>query len=115
MTGWDISGLRAALTGEVDGEVRFDAGSRGAYVTDGSNYRQVPIGVVVPRTVEAGARGVSVCARHLEWFHDHVRIERLLFDGVLDPGGGAVTPGADGAPGHGLTLAEERARPYRVD
>lgn len=63
MTGWDISGLRAALADEVDGEVRFDAGSRGAYVTDGSNYRQVPIGVVVPRTVEAGARAVSVCAR----------------------------------------------------
>ncbi|MGW2446638.1 FAD-binding and (Fe-S)-binding domain-containing protein [Streptomyces sp. NPDC001675] len=63
MTGWDISGLRASLADEVDGEVRFDAGSRGAYVTDGSNYRQVPIGVVVPRTVEAGARAVSVCAR----------------------------------------------------
>ncbi|MER6038673.1 MULTISPECIES: enolase C-terminal domain-like protein [unclassified Streptomyces] len=52
--------------------------------------------------------------RHLEWFHDHVRVERLLFDGVLAPGGGSVTPGADGAPGLGLTLAEERARPYRV-
>ncbi|MFF0837795.1 MULTISPECIES: FAD-binding and (Fe-S)-binding domain-containing protein [unclassified Streptomyces] len=63
MTGWDVTGLRAALAAEVDGEVRFDAGSRGAYVTDGSNYRQVPIGVVVPRTVEAGARAVSVCAR----------------------------------------------------
>ncbi|MFH9657277.1 enolase C-terminal domain-like protein [Streptomyces sp. NPDC017248] len=52
--------------------------------------------------------------RHLEWFHDHVRIERLLFDGALDPGGGSVTPGADGAPGLGLTLAAERAAPYRV-
>ncbi|MEU6282982.1 FAD-linked oxidase C-terminal domain-containing protein [Streptomyces sp. NPDC047028] len=63
MTLADLSGLEAALRAEVDGEVRFDAGSRGAYVTDGSNYRQVPIGVVVPRTVEAGARAVSVCAR----------------------------------------------------
>ncbi|WP_435270681.1 enolase C-terminal domain-like protein [Streptomyces sp. 1222.5] len=53
--------------------------------------------------------------RHLEWFHDHVRIEGLLFDGVLDPGGGSVTPGADGAPGLGLTLVEERARRYRVE
>ncbi|MGW2645702.1 enolase C-terminal domain-like protein [Streptomyces sp. NPDC001393] len=52
--------------------------------------------------------------RHLEWFHDHVRIERLLFDGVLDPGGGSVRPGADGAPGLGLSLAAERADPYRV-
>ncbi|MER6072568.1 enolase C-terminal domain-like protein [Streptomyces sp. NPDC001817] len=52
--------------------------------------------------------------RHLEWFHDHVRIERLLFDGVLDPGGGSITPGADGAPGLGLSLVAERADPYRV-
>ncbi|MFB7506902.1 FAD-binding and (Fe-S)-binding domain-containing protein [Streptomyces broussonetiae] len=59
----DAAGLEAALRGAVDGEVRFDAGSRGAYATDGSNYRQVPIGVVVPRTVEAGAHAVQVCAR----------------------------------------------------
>ncbi|WP_112469873.1 FAD-binding and (Fe-S)-binding domain-containing protein [Streptomyces triticisoli] len=59
----DVAGLEAALREAVDGEVRFDAGSRGAYVTDGSNYRQVPIGVVVPRNVEAGAQAVRVCAR----------------------------------------------------
>ncbi|MER6429308.1 enolase C-terminal domain-like protein [Streptomyces sp900105245] len=53
--------------------------------------------------------------RHLEWFHDHVRVEGLLFDCVLDPGGGSVTPGADGAPGLGLTLVEEQARRYRVE
>ncbi|MFF8945622.1 enolase C-terminal domain-like protein [Streptomyces sp. NPDC014864] len=52
--------------------------------------------------------------RHLEWFHDHVRIERLLFDGCLGPDGGTVAPGADGAPGLGLTLATGRARTYRV-
>ena len=33
----------------IHGEVRFDAGSRALYATDGSNYRQVPIGVVVPQ------------------------------------------------------------------
>ncbi|MFJ9821777.1 enolase C-terminal domain-like protein [Streptomyces sp. NPDC101151] len=53
--------------------------------------------------------------RHLEWFHDHVRIERILFDGVLAPGGGSITPGADGVPGHGLSLSTERAQAYRVD
>lgn len=52
--------------------------------------------------------------RHLEWFHDHVRIERILFDGALAPTDGALTPGADGAPGLGLTLNTERAQPYRV-
>ncbi|SHN17669.1 FAD-binding and (Fe-S)-binding domain-containing protein [Actinacidiphila paucisporea] len=59
----DVEALERALRAEVDGEVRFDAGSRGAYATDGSNYRQVPIGVVVPRSVDAGAAAVAVCAR----------------------------------------------------
>jgi len=31
-------------------------------------------------------------ARHIEWFHDHVRIERLFFDGFVEPDGGAVRP-----------------------
>jgi FAD/FMN-containing dehydrogenase/Fe-S oxidoreductase len=56
--------LQRDLRRRVDGEVRFDAGSRGAYSTDASNYRQVPIGVVVPRTVEAGATAVAVCREH---------------------------------------------------
>src|SRR3954452_20513750 len=56
--------LERDLRQRVDGEVRFDAGSRGAYSTDASNYRQVPIGVVVPRTVEAAAAAVVVCRDH---------------------------------------------------
>jgi FAD/FMN-containing dehydrogenase len=57
-------GLERALRDRVDGEVRFDAGSRGAYSTDASNFRQVPIGVVVPRTPEAAAEAVGVCREH---------------------------------------------------
>ena len=56
--------LERDLAEAVDGEVRFDAGTRGAYSTDGSNFRQVPIGVVLPRTVEAGAAAVIVCRKH---------------------------------------------------
>ncbi|HTQ35784.1 MAG TPA: FAD-binding and (Fe-S)-binding domain-containing protein [Steroidobacteraceae bacterium] len=41
-----------ALQGRIGGEVRFDDGSRALYATDGSNYRQVPLGVVIPRTVD---------------------------------------------------------------
>jgi len=44
--------------------VRFDAGSRGAYSTDASNFRQVPIGVVVPRSVEAAVEAVAVCREY---------------------------------------------------
>ncbi|HEY2279754.1 MAG TPA: FAD-linked oxidase C-terminal domain-containing protein [Streptosporangiaceae bacterium] len=60
----DTKALQRDLRRQVDGEVRFDAGSRGAYSTDASNYRQVPIGVVVPHTVEAGATAVAVCRQH---------------------------------------------------
>jgi FAD/FMN-containing dehydrogenase/Fe-S oxidoreductase len=56
--------LRVELAARVDGEVRFDAGSRAAYAHDGSNYRQVPIGVVVPRNTEAAAAAVEVCREH---------------------------------------------------
>jgi len=56
--------LAAALREQVDGEVRFDSGSRAAYSTDASNYRQVPIGVVVPHTPEAAAAAIDVCRAH---------------------------------------------------
>jgi FAD/FMN-containing dehydrogenase/Fe-S oxidoreductase len=59
----DAAALEAALRREVAAEVRFDAGSRAAYSTDASNYRQVPIGVVVPYDIDAGAAAVGVCAR----------------------------------------------------
>src|SRR5919197_4631114 len=62
--GLDVAALERDLAAGVDGEVRFDAGSRGAYATDASNYRQVPIGVVVPRTVDAAAAAVAVCRAH---------------------------------------------------
>jgi L-alanine-DL-glutamate epimerase-like enolase superfamily enzyme len=51
--------------------------------------------------------------RHVEYFHDHQRIERLLFDGALDPDGGALTPDP-GQPGLGLSLRERDADHYRV-
>ncbi|HZU27930.1 MAG TPA: FAD-linked oxidase C-terminal domain-containing protein [Bryobacteraceae bacterium] len=44
--------LAAELSERIEGEVRFDSGSRALYATDGSNYRQVPIGVVVPKTID---------------------------------------------------------------
>ena len=56
--------VAADLRERVDGEIRFDPGSRAAYSTDGSNYRQVPIGVVVPTTPEAAANAVAVCRDH---------------------------------------------------
>jgi len=61
---FDAQRLEAALRGEVRGEVRFDRGSRALYATDGSNYRQPPIGVVIPRDPDDVARAIAVCRRY---------------------------------------------------
>jgi len=57
----DVRKLEAALRDNVRGEVRFDPGSLGMYAVDGSNYRQVPIGLVVPTSIEDVVNTVSVC------------------------------------------------------
>ncbi|MEU3453396.1 enolase C-terminal domain-like protein [Micromonospora sp. NPDC006766] len=51
--------------------------------------------------------------RHLEWFHDHVRIESMLFDGTVPATGGAAAVNLDG-PGNGLDLRAAEAENYRV-
>jgi L-alanine-DL-glutamate epimerase-like enolase superfamily enzyme len=51
--------------------------------------------------------------RHLEYFHDHVRIESMLVEGTLSPKGGALQPDLS-SPGHGMTLREADAARYRV-
>jgi L-alanine-DL-glutamate epimerase-like enolase superfamily enzyme len=50
--------------------------------------------------------------RHLEWFHDHVRIESMLFDGLPSPAGGAAL--VPTTAGHGLTWLPATAATYRV-
>jgi L-alanine-DL-glutamate epimerase-like enolase superfamily enzyme len=51
--------------------------------------------------------------RHLEWFHDHVRIEHLFFDGAPQPHDGAIAPDLS-APGLGLRLKERDVERFRV-
>lgn len=61
----NLSALAADLRAtDIDAEIRFDDGSRAAYSTDASNYRMVPLGVVVPRSVEAVPAVIEVCRRH---------------------------------------------------
>jgi FAD/FMN-containing dehydrogenase/Fe-S oxidoreductase len=56
--------LEADLRQAIGGEVRFDAGSRALYATGGSNYRQVPIGVIVPRNADDVVAAMQVCRGH---------------------------------------------------
>lgn len=60
----DLRGLDHDLREQINGEVRFDAGSCALYATDGSQYRQVPLGVVVPRDSEDVIRTVATCREY---------------------------------------------------
>ncbi len=53
--------LEAALRRGIDGEVRFDDGSRALYASDLSMYRQVPIGVVIPKSIDDVVHTMTVC------------------------------------------------------
>jgi FAD/FMN-containing dehydrogenase/Fe-S oxidoreductase len=56
--------LAHALRHAVAGEVRFGDGDRALYATDGSNYRQVPIGVVIPRSTRDVVATMALCREH---------------------------------------------------
>ncbi len=71
--------LESALKAAVDGEVRFDRGSRALYATDASNYRQAPIGVTIPR--------------HAQDVETIVRLARQHDAPILSRGGGTSLAG----------------------
>ena len=60
----DVQSLEQQLRKNVEGEVRFDAGSKAMYAVDAGNYRQVPIGVVIPRSKEDVVQAVKACRDH---------------------------------------------------
>jgi L-alanine-DL-glutamate epimerase-like enolase superfamily enzyme len=64
----------------------------------------------------APSASVAACCavpnfRHLEYFHDHVRLEPVLFDGVLEPEGGSLRPDRS-RPGNGLELKRADAERF---
>ena len=74
---------------------------------------QVPLSLHCAPAISAHAGCAIEQLEHLEYFHDHVRLERLLFDGNLDPADGRLTPDRS-RPGHGLELREADAERYAV-
>ncbi len=60
----DAHALARELHNAVAGEVRFGAGTRALYTTGGSNYRQLPIGVVLPKTIDDVVATVEICRAH---------------------------------------------------
>lgn len=128
----DAEALARELKRKISGEVRFDKGTRALYSTDGSNYRQVPIGVVIPRniddvmmTVESARRyGAPILSRgggtslagqccNVAVVMDFSKYMRRVLEIDPDRRLGRVEPGCvlddlrDAAKGHGLTFAPD--------
>ena len=59
----DVDALEAELRKSIRGEVRFGDGDRALYSTDSSNYRQIPIGVVIPRDRSDVIATVAACRK----------------------------------------------------
>jgi FAD/FMN-containing dehydrogenase/Fe-S oxidoreductase len=60
----DSAALAGALKSHIRGDVRFDNSSRALYATDGSNFRQVPIGVVLPRDIDDVIATISLAREY---------------------------------------------------
>jgi len=73
---------------------------------------QVPLSGHCGPAIHLHAATVPPNLRHLEYFHDHVRIENMLFDGIVRPQNGALTPAV--TPGNGYAFKHADAKPYRV-
>lgn len=98
--------LQADVTrcGGITGLLRVDGMLKG---------RSVPFSAHCAPAISAHACCAMETLEHLEYFHDHVRIERMLFDGVLEPERGLLQPDRD-RPGLGLDLRRGAAREYEV-
>jgi FAD/FMN-containing dehydrogenase/Fe-S oxidoreductase len=62
--GVDVASMEAELIANIEGEVRFDYGTKALYATDASNYRQVPLGVVLPKTEQDVINTVAICKKY---------------------------------------------------
>ncbi|MBN3786790.1 FAD-binding oxidoreductase [Burkholderia sp. Ac-20353] len=126
--------LAADLRTAVRGEVRFDAGSKALYASDASNYRQVPLGVVVPAGADDLAAALGVCRRYdvpfltrgggtsqngqcvnvavvadtSKYFNRVVSIDPDAKSAIVEPGVVCDTL-RDAAEAHGLTFAPDPA------
>ena len=60
----DVKSLEHDLRDAIEGEVRFSAGDRALYSATGANYRQLPIGVVIPRSTDDVVETVRLCREY---------------------------------------------------
>jgi L-alanine-DL-glutamate epimerase-like enolase superfamily enzyme len=101
----DVLQVDVTRCGGITTTLRIDALARA---------RSMPTSIHCAPAVSAHVGAAMATLRHVEYFHDHVRIERMLFDGVPEVGpGGVLVPAAD-RPGLGLELRAADARRWRA-
>jgi L-alanine-DL-glutamate epimerase-like enolase superfamily enzyme len=76
--------------------------------------RSMPTSIHCAPAVAAHVGAAMATLRHVEYFHDHVRVERIVFDGVPEVGPGGVLVPAPDRPGLGLELREADAERWRA-
>lgn len=100
----DIQQADVTRCGGVTGLLRVDALCK---------EHSIPFSAHCAPAISAHACSAMETFTHLEYFHDHVRIESLLFDGALAPDGGALAPDSS-RPGLGLELRRDAAEEYAL-
>jgi len=115
--GYDLDYFRSMLAAGAVDVLQADIGRCGGItewlrVAALAAAEQVPFSGHCGPAIHLHAATVPPNLRHLEYFHDHVRIENMLFDGIAQPHDGTLTP--SDAPGNGYTLKTADAAQYRV-
>jgi L-alanine-DL-glutamate epimerase-like enolase superfamily enzyme len=113
---WDLPGLGelAPCVDVVQADVTRIGGVTEMLRADGvCRALQRPFSAHCAPAVSAHVCCAMESLLHLEHFHDHVRLEQMLFDDTLEPEGGALRPDPS-RPGHGLSLNPETAERWRT-
>jgi L-alanine-DL-glutamate epimerase-like enolase superfamily enzyme len=116
--GWDLLHFESLLESEAVDVLQPDVTRCGGYTNflrvDGlCRARHVALSAHCAPAQSVHALCACASALHIEYFHDHVRAESLLFDGTLDPAGGALTPDLSRA-GNGLELKRADAEEFAL-
>ena len=106
--------IRAQAVDVVQADIGRCAGiTEWLRIADACAAAKLPFSTHCEPAIHLHAATVPDNLRHLEYFASHVRVEEILFDGVVRPQNGCLRP-RDDAPGNGLTLKETEAARYRV-
>jgi L-alanine-DL-glutamate epimerase-like enolase superfamily enzyme len=108
----------AAAVASVVDVLQADATRCGGYTgllaIDGfCEVNRLPLSTHCGPALHLHAAAACLRLRHMEYFHDHVRIERMLFDGVVEPVAGTLRPDRS-RPGHGLAFKHADARHFAL-